>query len=106
MDQQDKAGEGNSWDQRVLVIITSPILIELEPTPDLYKWIATEGQNNLYGSFGLNEDLNELFFRYVISGDNIEETCLQNALVEVVRNAIVAPEELQSKFGGTRVCEL
>lgn len=92
-----------------IVMVWAMVLINVKPSPDLYKWVATEGQTYDYGGFRVvvnDKGLCNLIFQYNLPGDTIDAGELKNALACVGFSANGEDENLQSKFGGTRVTEV
>jgi hypothetical protein len=89
-----------------LVRIWAPVLIELKGSPELFKWVATEGQELLYGSFALNQmddGTYHLVLQINIPGDEMDQSELNQALMAVGFTADGQDEDLQKKFGGKRI---
>jgi hypothetical protein len=92
---------------RTGVYIWAPTIIDVTPTNELYKWIATEGAEYFYGhcrvgKYGDNGNV-EVIFEICIPGDTIDPGELKQALIAVATTADDLDDELKTKFGGKRV---
>lgn len=80
-------------------------LYDVEPTADLYKWVATEGQTKDYGTFRVvhqsapSKNAN-LVFSYSLAGDTLDPGELKNALALVAFVVDDYDDELKPRFGG------
>ncbi|MEY2634517.1 MAG: hypothetical protein RIS75_457, partial [Actinomycetota bacterium] len=84
-------------------------LVELKPSAELFKWVATEGQEFFYGAFYLNESKDgtyELVFQLNLPGDELDQGELNSALISIANGADDLDEELQKRFGGKRIADL
>lgn len=90
-----------------LVHIWSPILTEVKPSPELYKWVATEGGTRWFGHVRVipgdapDGDV-QLVMEHAILGDFLDQRELEAALFGVLTSADKLDDELQSRFGGSR----
>lgn len=84
--------------------VYAPVLLEVNPTNDLYKWVATEGQMLEYGSYRVFTDEVEkksvLEFSYTLPGDSLDPGEFKNAVLAVLGSSDLEDEDLQKKFGG------
>jgi hypothetical protein len=87
-----------------LVDVKCPILFDAPLTPELFKWVATEGQEFKLGGVWVNPNEDGktgwVYFRYAITGDDLDESELQNAVGVVVSGGDRLDNELQERFGG------
>jgi hypothetical protein len=87
-----------------LIDVKCPLLTDVPLTPELYKWVATEGQEYKLGGVWINPDENKktgwVYFRYAITGDDVDESELANAVGVVAVGGDVLDNELRDKFGG------
>jgi hypothetical protein len=92
---------------RTVVQIWAPTIIDVTPTPELYKWVATEGADYFYGHCKVldYEDKGkvQIIFEVTIPGDTLDPGELKQALVAVAITADGLDDELKAKFGGMRV---
>lgn len=88
----------------VIIDVRCPLLTNLKLSNDLYKYVATEGQWFKLGGMYVNPDDNGktgwLFFKYSITGDDLDESELMNAVGSVVVTSDQLDNELQERFGG------
>ena len=99
-----------SDEPETIVCLTAPVLFGVKPTPELFKWIAMEGNNTVFGHLRVMEDHPErggLFiqFRHNLLGDYLDEKELEHAIWAVLHTADAIDDELQQRFGGTRFIE-
>ena len=94
-----------------LVNVWALVLREVPGSPELFKWIATEGQTYNYGRFGARElpDMPGKYlivFEYSLPGDHLDPGELKGALASVGFTADNEDDELKAKFGGKTVADL
>jgi len=91
-------------DDGVVVDLRCPMLTDVPLTADLFRWVATEGQWFKMGGMYVNPDENEktgwLYFKYSLTGDDLDESELLNAVGVVMVMADKFDNELLEKFGG------
>ena len=98
-------GEGD--DARVLLKMLAPVLRNVQETPDLFRWIATEGTSYLFGNACWNPDPDRpgygmISFDHTLLGDFLDSAELRGALGAVAVTANDLDDELQPRFGGQR----
>jgi len=106
---QEKFFEENQL-AKVLVNIWAYVLVDLAGTPELFKWVATEGQDFILGHYLLvaaddNESSFRLIFADQIPGDALDPGELKEALLSVTTTAGDGIETLKSRFGGKTIRE-
>lgn len=101
--------EAEEIEDQVFVNVSAPLLRGLTLTPELYRWVATEGTAHDMGCVQLHEiDEDDgsqsglLRFTYTLLGDYIDEGELETALWAVLFTADRLDDELQAQFGGRR----
>ena len=92
------------------VNVLCPVLLDVKPSNDLFKWIATEGQSYDYGSFSFQyneEDKNKgtVLYAYMIAADTVDAEEVKNAVISVASTSDNNDEELKKMFGGRRVSD-
>jgi hypothetical protein len=85
----------------------SPVLFDVKPSNELFKWIAVEGQQFDYGAFRFdyNDERKKdgtILFSYMIAADTIDAEEAKNAVISVATVADSHDEELKKMFGGQR----
>lgn len=95
-----KGGVGDS----TVIEVSARLVTDVPLTPELYKWVATVGQNFDLAGVRIepndDDDTGLLFVQYSISGVDVDESELLNAVTIVCK---VAKEEkigIFEKFGG------
>jgi hypothetical protein len=90
---------------QAFVYITAPILRQVPPSNELYKWIAVQGTGFRLGCVEAfeNED-GTLFLRYkyVLLADFLDEDELSTAMWSVLHTANELDDILQKEHGGRR----
>lgn len=92
-----------------IVNVWAMVLMDVKPTNDLYKWVATEGQEFDYGSFKVlvrDDGLANVIYRSTIGGDSLDAGELKQALLAVASTADNNDENLKSLFGGKTVSDV
>ena len=91
---------------RTIVQIWAPVIVDVTPSNDLYKWVATEGAEYFYGhckviNFGDTGKV-QVIFEICLAGDTIDPGELKQALISIATVADDLDDELKAKFGGKR----
>ena len=94
-----------------IVNIWALVLREVKATPELFKWIATEGQTFDYGRFKLSERPDSpgkyaVIFEHNLAGDTLDAGELKGALAAVGFVADGEDDNLKARFGGKTVEDL
>lgn len=96
----------NEWrDDRTLVKVWSPVLRDVTLTPDVFRWVATEGQYRFFAHAKVLENDNgvgTIIWEHDLLGDYIDTEELRLAVASVALGADELDDELQAKFGGRR----
>jgi hypothetical protein len=103
-------GKNKAGDPSTLVQISSPLLWEVDPTPQLYEWIAREGGKYYFGHVTAYDDSSaagKLFLNmsHTLLGDYLDEEELHWALYSLLNTADKLDDELKGKFGGKRLAD-
>ena len=96
---------------KTIVNLFAFVLWGVKTTPELFKWIATEGQEFDYGAFRViidpdNSKNCNVQFQYRLAGDTLDPGELKNALAAVAFVADAEDDGLQAKFGGKRSSDI
>jgi hypothetical protein len=93
----------------ISVVKTWAIMIsQAQPTPELYKWAATEGQSYFFGHSRVVEGedgLVDIVFEHTLLGDFLDPEELNWAVVALGQSANDLDDQLQARFGGKRFIE-
>jgi hypothetical protein len=94
-----------------IVNVWALVLREVKATPELFKWIATEGQTFDYGRFKLSEMPDSpgkyaVIFEHNLAGDTLDAGELKGALAAVGFVADGEDDNLKARFGGKTVEDL
>jgi len=85
--------------------IGCPLITEVEITNDLCRWVATQGQHFRLGGCGIivNEGSSKgmVHFTYSLTGDDLDESELFNAVMAVIMCSDQLDNELRDRFGGS-----
>ena len=105
------AEDEKSWNEhqlsRTVINVWAPVIFDVKPSNELYKWVATEGAEYFFGhckvmNFGDKGKVQVLFEIY-IPGDTLDPGELKQALIAVAFTADNLDDELKAKFGGMRI---
>lgn len=93
-------------DSGTVVKIFSHVLRDIKVTPEVYKWVATNSINPMFGAFGLAEgDHPTILLSHNLLGDSLDPDELLNAVAAVAIMADEQDDKLQKMFGGRRMIE-
>jgi hypothetical protein len=95
--------EGNP---RTLVRIWAPLGRDVTPTPELYRWAATDGQNLWFGRVAVREGKDGgpalVVIDHTLLGDYVDPEEVVSAVVGVMSSADEMDEIVHDRFGGKR----
>lgn len=98
---KDPKGEPSS-----IVRLWAPVVRKLKPTPEFYRWAATEGQNFIFGTVTVVEDeeAGDCFvaFDHSLLADYLDPDELVQAVVAIVLTADDLDDKVHERFGGLR----
>lgn len=91
---------------RTVVNVWAIIILDVKPNNELYKWVATDGQDFTYGhckvlDYG-DEGNVQVIYEITLAGDTIDPGELKQALLAVAMTTDDLDDELKGKFGGKR----
>lgn len=92
-------------DQHVVVMATAPILREVVPSEELFKWVSNEGTNYVLGHVRTVESEDGTYilqYCNAILGDYLDEAELEVLIWSTFSPAEDLSGELQNRFGGKR----
>lgn len=95
---------------KTMVNLYAYVLLKVKTSPELYKWVATEGQTFDYGNFKVlidpeNSQECQIQFGHSLAGDTLDPGELKNALACVAFVANSQDDILQKQFGGKRAVD-
>jgi hypothetical protein len=94
-------GEGSS-----LVRIYGALILDVPLTPDLYEWVATEGQRFHFGACrvipGAEPGTGIVEMSHTLLADYLDKDELMAAIAGVAGSGDDLDDELQARFGGRR----
>lgn len=91
-----------------IVAVFAPVLRDVQPSPELFEFIAREGGDYFFGhlSFlGFEDGTSLLLFKHNLLGDYLDPEELHWVVGAVGGTADDLDDDLQAKFGGKRVHE-
>lgn len=97
--------EAREWGDETIVKIFSPMLRNVRPTDEVFRWIATEGQSYWFAharAYVRDDGLCDIIMEQDLLGDTLDPEELRTAVSAVAINANDLDDELQSRFGGIR----
>lgn len=91
-------------DTRTLVQMFVPVLRQLPPSPEMFEYVATEGQSYFFGNLHYIRDIDGglLVFEHTLLGDYLDADELYGALGALASTGNDLDDELQKRFGGKR----
>mgnify|MGYP001256735168 CR=1 FL=1 len=99
-------GRDHEGEPRTIVLITSLILRNVQPTPALFEWVARQGGSRWFGHVEVHNEptggLVYLLMSHSLLGDYLDEKELETALYGILSAADGWDDELQKQFGGKR----
>ena len=103
-------GQNKAGDASTLVGLSCPLLWEVDPSPQLYEWIAREGGKYYFGHVAAYDDQSApgklfLMMKHTLLGDYLDEEELHWALYTMLNTADQLDDELKGKFGGKRLAD-
>ena len=75
--------EDSEGEPRSLVVVSSPILREVPPTPELFEWVARNGGSRWFGHVEVHdfeEGTVHLVFSHTLLGDYLDQPELETAM--------------------------
>jgi len=93
-------------DDKVTVKVLAPVVFDAPASPELYKYVATEGFYK-FGHMSCNEKEGKvtIFFVHTLLGDFLDPEELKMAVFLMARTADEIDDELVGKFGGKKFHE-
>ena len=91
--------------RHTVVRLTTSVLAGVQLSADLYKWVATEGQRQFFGTVMVHtfaDGTHSLLCGHSLLGDLLDADELVNAVEEVGAMADQLDDELQPRFGGRK----
>lgn len=95
---------GEGFNDGSVVKIECPLIADVEMTPELFKWVSFEGQNFRIGGCILlpgEGGKGLLIFKYSMTGDDLDESELMNAVFAVAYTCDDLDNKLRERFGGS-----
>jgi len=92
-------------DTNIIISAYCPLVVNVPLTLDVYKWVATAGQDFSFGHCLLfpnedNENLGRIIFGYSIVGNDLDPNELQNLIYAVLFTGNDLDDMLKDQFGG------
>ena len=96
----------DSPDANIVINAFCPLVVNVPLTPDVYRWVATEGQQFFFGHCQLfenddNDKLGRILFGYSIVGNDLDPNELINLVFVAMVTGNQLDDMLKDKFGGT-----
>ena len=94
--------------QRRFVSIECPLIFDVQPTPEVFRYIALHADDKIYGHLSCSEGEDGLIimFTHQLLGDYLDEEELLQAVYGVAGSGEDLDDELQGMFGGKRYADL
>jgi len=92
-------------DTNIVINAYCPMVINVPLTPEVYKWVATEGQHYFFGRCQIfenddNKKLGRILFGYSIVGNDLDPNELENLIFLTMSTGNQLDDMLKDKFGG------
>ena len=90
-------------DDSAKIVVYSPFLFKVVPSPELFEWVALNGGGYHFGyitAVEIDDGSITLAFKYSLLGNYLDEAELVNAILAVMTSANKIDDELKAKFGG------
>jgi len=99
---------GQIGDESAIVNVFAFTNVDVDPTPELYEFVATHAGDWVFGHLALNvtEGRGTLIFRHTLLADYLDEAELATAVRAVAVTANDIDDELKQQFGGRLASEL
>lgn len=93
--------------QRVIVALEVPLLFNVKPTPEVFKYVALHGDDYIFGHLSARETENGamLAFTHSLLGDYLDDEELIQAVIGVLGVGNDIDDQLQAQFGGEKYHE-
>ena len=94
-------------DEESVVFISIPFLYYLEPSPELFRYVALHADDWYFGHLSLTEREGKftLWLTHSLLGDYLDVEELKTAVAAMSRTADELDDELKQRFGGDRYHE-
>jgi hypothetical protein len=88
-----------------IVSFRCPLVNKVKLTPEVYKWVATEGQHYKLGGCQVvpsreHQDSGSIWFSYAIVGDDLDESELMAGTRATILTSNDLDNQLRDMFGG------
>ena len=102
-------GKDSKGDPSSIVRVWAPLVRQLKPTPEFYRWAAVDGSRFLFGSVTVleNEEGTEclVVFDHSVLGDYLDMDELCGAVAVIASTADDLDDIVHDKFGGKRYAD-
>jgi hypothetical protein len=91
-------------DDESVVFISIPLLYYLQPSPDLFRYVAMHADDWYFGHLSVSEKEGKLtlWLTHSLLGDYLDVEELKTAVATMAKTADRLDDELKAKFGGER----
>lgn len=91
-------------EDRAIVAVTVPLLFEVTPSQELFKYVATHSDDYIFGRLTLVErdEHCDVYFTHSLLGDFLDPEELKSVVGGMLSTAEKLDNELQGQFGGRR----
>ena len=91
-------------DSDIVVRCFAPMVTGVPLTPEVFRWVAVEGQRFTFGSCYIRPEENSangwIYFRYSIVGNDLDSNELLSAVYRTAFTANDFDDKLKEQFGG------
>jgi hypothetical protein len=93
-------------EKRLLLYIMSLILRDVDPTPDLFEYVATHSDDWVFGHLSVVKDDDTgkcaIFMTHHLLGDYLDTEELRAAILAICFSADELDDQMKERFGGER----
>ena len=93
----------DAGNENIILELTCPMVKDVKLTNELYKWVATEGQSNRFGSSHVVEikpGYGAIVNEQCLVANDLDESELMANVIVLLRSSADLDTELQGMFGG------
>ncbi len=91
-------------DSSAIVCVRANVVVDVELTPDLLKFLIVENNTMRFGAFGLDDD-GDIFFEHAIVAPTCDEEELKASVLAVAGTADRYDDRIASQWGGRKALE-
>ena len=91
-------------DDEAVVCSRSYVVMDVEVTPELMRYLLRENDDMRFGAYGLDKD-DDVYFEHAVVGSTCSKNELEASAMAVLRVADRYDDEIVSRWGGRRASD-